>query len=130
MERTWGVDRYETSVEIAKEKYPQGTDTLIIARGDAEGDGLAGSLLSKILDAPLLLTRPDTLSTSVKEVVTDLEAREVVILGGTTAVSSQVEETLGELVGIDNVERIAGADRYETAALIAEKAEETGEIAD
>ncbi|RQD74334.1 MAG: cell wall-binding repeat-containing protein [Candidatus Syntrophonatronum acetioxidans] len=133
VERTWGADRYETSVEIAKERYPQGTDTLIIARGDAEGgyaDGLAGSLLSEILDAPLLLTRPQSLPTSVQEAVRDLEARETVILGGTTAVSLQVEMALEELVGEGNVERIAGQDRYETAALIAEKALETGEMAD
>lgn len=128
--RIGGSSRYETSARIAGSVYSQ-SGTVIIARGDQAGgftDGLASSVLAGVLNAPVLLTDPDTLPDAVINIITDLGATEVVVLGGSKAISVQVVAAL-ERLGL-SVKRIGGKDRFETAALIAEEAITRGATAD
>lgn len=118
--RIRGADRYVTACEIAKQKYSS-ADTVIIVRGDSDVvDGLTASVLAGAKDAPILLTRKDSLPDVVKKTIEDLGVKNVYIIGGTAAVSEAVEEALKDL-GI-NVERVKGGKRYETAVEVAKKA--------
>lgn len=125
VDRIAGVDRYETSVKISRSRFDS-SDTVVLATGRVFADGLAGAGLAGIYDAPLLLTRPDGLPSVVASEIRRLGATRAVILGGEPAVGGAVVRRLRDM-GL-SVTRIGGADRYETAALIAERiVEEAGE---
>lgn len=124
--RIAGRDRYETSAQVARQKFDQ-AGTVILARGDAAGnyaDGLAASLLAGVLEAPVLLTSPTSLPPSVAQEIDRLGAGRAIVLGGEAAVSPAVVTALrGQ--GL-TVERLAGATRFETAVKIAERARQEG----
>jgi|GEM_PF-1486974 len=130
VERIAGPERYETSAQVALSAHDN-VDTVIIARGDDGGefaDGLAASVLAGAMEAPILLTRQNSLPGVIGSALDDLEAEKAFILGGTAAVSQEVQDSLVEK-GLE-VARIAGENRSETAVLIAERAREEGELAD
>ncbi len=130
IERIGGANRFETSALIAFNVYDS-ADTVIIARGDQEGqfaDGLASSVLAGALNAPVLLTMPDRLPSSIERAIKILGATKAIVLGGSGAISETVVGTL-ENINLE-VERIEGKNRYETAVRIAEAAKETGNMAD
>ncbi len=121
VDRLKGDDRYATSAAIALEKFSS-SDYCIITRGDVYADGLAASTLAGALNCPILLTRSTELPTVIKDCIKSLGNPKVIILGGTSAVSSSVESALKNLVGSSKVERISGATRFDTAAKIAARA--------
>ena len=114
--RLGGENRYDTAAEIALSEYDQ-ADTVILVRGDVLVDGLTGSALAGVQNAPILLTEPDKLHDKTAEVIDLLGAKNVVIIGGTTAVNAAVVAELEE-AGL-NVSRITGENRYYTAANVA-----------
>lgn len=117
--RISGGNRYDTSAKTALDAYPNGAAAVIIARGDDEGqfaDGLAASYLSAVKEAPILLTSPGSLPQETEDAVKKLKPETAYILGGNLAVSSPVENKLKSL-GL-KVERLQGANRYDTAAVI------------
>jgi putative cell wall-binding protein len=119
--RLKGTDRYATAVMTSQEAYPTGTETVIVATGTNWPDALGGSALAGALDAPILLTRQGALPSEVVSEIRRLKATKAIVLGGASAVSASVEATLKNMLGQGNVERIAGANRYETADRIAAK---------
>jgi putative cell wall-binding protein/lysophospholipase L1-like esterase len=114
--RISGSDRYETAAAIANYGWAK-SDTVIIARGDNFADGLSGTPLAYKLDAPILLTKTDTLSLPTREEIARLDAKNAIILGGDAAINENVFNQL-EALGL-TVRRIAGKNRYETATKIA-----------
>ncbi|MGD7024748.1 cell wall-binding repeat-containing protein [Rossellomorea vietnamensis] len=117
-ERLSGLTRYETAVEISKSGWDK-ADTVVLARGDSFPDALAGAPLAYKLDAPILLSEKDEINQATLKEIERLEATNIILLGGSSAISSMVEEALIEKDF--NVERIHGKNRYETAVKIAEK---------
>lgn len=118
-ERINGKDRYATAVEISKAGWKE-SRYVVIARGDDFPDALAGTPLAYQLNAPILLTPGSALHEATKAEIKRLGATSAVILGGTGAISKEVEEEL-YAIGILEVDRIAGNNRYETAKLIADR---------
>ena len=115
-DRVTGADRYETSAAVAS-IFPAGTATVYVATGANFPDALAGGAAAARHGAPVLLTRPEALSSSARLQIGRLAPSRIVILGGTSVVSTAVEN---ELRGIaTNVVRMAGPDRYATAAAVA-----------
>jgi VCBS repeat-containing protein len=115
-----GATRFETAVEASKLAYPGGAQTVVIATGRNWPDALGGSALAGVLNGPILLTEPGSLPPVVLAEIRRLGAVRAVILGGTAAVSTAVENALkAELGGA--VERIAGTDRYDTANKVARR---------
>ncbi|WP_419842340.1 cell wall-binding repeat-containing protein [Candidatus Poriferisodalis sp.] len=121
VDRFAGEDRYATARRIAQTFAPQQIDTVYLASGANFADAVAAAP-SVTRETPLVLTTPDKLHVQARRFLTDADRNvsSVTILGGTAAVSAAVEAEIREL-GI-TVRRIAGADRYETAALIARRA--------
>lgn len=115
LDRVAGGDRVATAVEVARIVHETAT-TVVLARADGFADALSGVPFATAVGGPLLLTRGDQLSADVAEELTRLQTRRVLILGGPAAVSRSVEATLAD---DHEVERIAGHDRYATAATIA-----------
>ena len=117
VERWYGANRYETAVAISSHIEP-GIDVVYLATGTDYADALAGAALAGSVDAPVLLTRPDHLVHATAAELERLQPERVVLFGGTQAIHEHVAVQVAEATGVP-VERLAGANRYETAAAIA-----------
>lgn len=126
----WGGNR-----TIGKTIYKSGEAgkyTAIFARGDNFPDALAAGVLTAGMNdgvlnpinigtdqaLPLILTAPDSLSDSAKAQIDRLDVQHGLIIGSENAVSDGVKKSM-EDAGLSNT-RIGGADRYFTAAAVAE----------
>ncbi|GAV31167.1 n-acetylmuramoyl-L-alanine amidase cwlB precursor [Coriobacteriaceae bacterium EMTCatB1] len=114
-----GANRVETAIAMAMKAFPSGADAVVLATAYNWPDALGGSALAGAVDGPMLLVGSDP--TPVLDAIDDLGATKAYILGGTGAVSGAVEDALVATLGADNVTRIAGGNRYETASLVADK---------
>lgn len=122
-QRLAGQSRYETAVAISREGWPDGSEKVILARGDMFPDALAGVALATKYNAPILLTYSYMLNAAAREEIKRLKAKEVYILGSDDAVFDQVLFDLTIYCSIPNaqIHRLGGVDRYETARLIAKE---------
>jgi hypothetical protein len=132
--RVDGANRFETAVEIsqltfadaedADPEFPEfdGTaDSVVLARADNFADGLAGVPLAVAENGPLLLTPTETLNEDTAEEIDRVltPGQTVFVLGGEMAISAEVEQEL--VTRGYAVERLEGANRFETAVAIAEQ---------
>ncbi|WP_131103782.1 cell wall-binding repeat-containing protein [Ornithinimicrobium sufpigmenti] len=115
--RVEGANRYETAANLAL--MFDDVDTVYVASGDdrAYADALAGAARAGMENAPVILTRQDELHSAAQEALETLAPANVVILGGSVAISDDVETALGEFGEVD---RLAGEDRYATAVAISQ----------
>lgn len=119
--RLSGTDRYSTSAVISRETFPLGAPVAYIASGRDYPDALAGAAAAGSTGGPVLLVPGTTVTAEVRAELQRLGVRRIVVLGGEAAVSDTV---LTELRAYSSgpVRRIAGANRYATAAAVAEYA--------
>jgi lipoprotein-anchoring transpeptidase ErfK/SrfK len=126
-ERVAGSDRWSTSVAAAADAFPgwEGVEHVVVASGDDEGtaDALAASGLCWVYDAPLLLTGATTVPAVVADALRQIVAVNgevsVHIVGGRGPVPEARFVELEQIVGVGRVDRVAGDDRYQTAAEVA-----------
>lgn len=121
VDRLAGDDRIATATEVAHAAYPEGADTALIAQAGDFPDALAAAPLARQRRAPVLLTDGDELSPRTRQALDELGVNKALIVGGPAAVSEDVAEQLEDEVG--SVDRVAGENRYETAALVARRIE-------
>ena len=114
-----GAGRFDTAKTISAESGHKYSKTVVLAYGLNYADALAGVPLAASLNAPILLTNTDSIPEETLGEIKRLGATDVKILGGTGAISENVESTLNKK-GI-KTERIAGQSRFETATKIAAK---------
>jgi lipoprotein-anchoring transpeptidase ErfK/SrfK len=126
-QRIAGGDRWSTSVAAARASFPgwEGLRDVIVASGEDSGqaDALAASGLCWVYDAPLLLTGaqvlPAVVADTLREIVASNGRVRVHIVGGRGPVPEARYADIERIVGVGNVDRVAGTDRYETAAKVA-----------
>jgi putative cell wall-binding protein len=119
IKRLAGVNRYDTAKLVALDfKTALGSNpaTAFVATGDRFPDALSVSGVAAVLDAPVLLLKRDTVPTATAEALTALGNPKLVAIGDKYSISDAVYAQLG------CVARLAGANRYETAAEVAEYA--------
>lgn len=92
--------------------------TALVVSGENFPDALAAGGLADGNRYPMVLTSGSALSPEAQATLTQLGIQQVVIVGGTGAVSSAVESSIGGL-GMA-VKRVSGADRYATATALAD----------
>jgi len=92
-------------------------EDVVLGRSDAFPDSLASGMLQGALAAPLLLTPGNVLDPRVRVELARLEATTVHILGGESAISATVEQSL-TAQGY-TVKRYAGSSRVGTALAVA-----------
>ena len=117
-----GSDRIDTAIAISKVGFgTRQAAAVVLSRHDGFADALAGSPLAAAVDGPVLLS-----PTAGLDARTENEIRRVLpgggpvhVLGGTAALSDAVSTRI-EAAGY-RVVRYAGADRFETAVLVAEQ---------
>ena len=105
--RLAGAERFGTSVEVSKAAFPNGSKRVYVTSGMGTPDGVVGAALT---NGPILLVNPATGPTKeVRDEIARLGATQIIKLGGTNLKMA----TTGQ---------IAGANRYATAAKVAETA--------
>jgi len=112
-------DAIAAAVATSRRLGEHSADAVVIGADDLHGDVLAGAPLAAAHHGPVLLTPADAMPVGVlAEAVRVARAGATAyVLGSTTAVSPAVEQQLFA-AGLLPI-RIAGSDRYATAALIA-----------
>ncbi|GEN54518.1 cell wall-binding repeat-containing protein [Halobacillus faecis] len=88
-----GETRYETAAVIAKDLMAS-EENAFVATGINFADALAGSVLASKHDASMLLVKEDQLPQATQKVIEDMGLNNFHVLGGTGAVSEEVEEEL------------------------------------
>lgn len=119
--RLAGGSRISTAVAVSEDGWTS-ADTVVVASADDYPDALSAAVLAADRGAPTLLTHRDVLPEEVADELERLDPTTVVIVGGPAAVSEEVERRIGDTAGQPRVERIAGDDRYGTAADVARAA--------
>lgn len=118
VERIAGDGRVATAIEVARTTFDQ-SDTVVMAYAHEYPDALVGATLAAELDAPLILNDRDRMFPGVSEELVRLDPERVVLLGGTRQMGPEVVQGITDL-GIE-VERVAGTNRFATAAAVAER---------
>ena len=130
VQRISGTDRYETAARIGNElggpnpTWCGSTQTAaILVNGGAEGraDAVAIGPLAYALGLPVLLTAADELPQATMDFLVDNKVERVVIVGGESAVSADIEDDLVEEVGVVNTQRISGGTAAGTSVDIAKE---------
>jgi putative cell wall-binding protein len=114
--RISGSDRYASAARIAA-TYPAGVGTAYLATGANFPDAISAAALAGRLDAPVLLTRPDSLPSATRTQLQRLQPSRLVVLGGTGAVSQAVQDDAAAYAGTTT--RIGGTNRYDVSAGVA-----------
>jgi putative cell wall-binding protein len=131
--RIQGRDRYETAVQVARVTFDpeanrlgtvDGKPSVFLVGGLSAMDALAVAPLAYAQKVPVLLTRPDVLSSAVGEWLGSVRQLlgsggiQVFVIGGPSSVSPAV---LAELQAMGNsTQRIAGLDVASTAVAVAD----------
>lgn len=118
--RLWGADRYATAAAISAASFGAGASVVYVATGDGFADALAGVPAAIRAGGPLLLTRGDRIPGATAAELSRLRPARIMVLGGTGVVSAAVLSGLQAYA--PSVTRLAGADRYATAAAISRAA--------
>lgn len=120
-----GSDRYDTALRLAKHFANNDTagsiSTVIIASGETQIDAVAAAGVAGYEEAPVLLTRQDQLPKGVATFIEDQGVSRVYVAGGAAVISDDVVEQIEGLDSSPTVTRVAGGNRYGTAAALASK---------
>ena len=119
--RLGGTDRYETAAIIGDEvrNLTVNKAETILVDGTNFPDGLTINSIAAKHNSPILLTTPKTLTKTTEDKIKTWNIKDVLIGGGYQSVSSDIESFLSKS-GLNNLNRIAGVDRYETAVKISQ----------
>lgn len=121
VKRIFGEMADDTANKIAR-TLPRISDTCFVTTSWGYADALSASSFAYAKQAPIFLTNYDdgTLSSATLETIRSKGFKRVIIVGGTSVVSPEVEQTLSAW-GIANVERVAGETSYDTSLQLAQK---------
>ncbi|MEJ7801999.1 MAG: cell wall-binding repeat-containing protein [Candidatus Limnocylindria bacterium] len=115
--RISGLDRYATAAAVSRSHFGANVPVVYVATGLKFPDALAAGAAAGIQGGPILLTGTSSLPQATRDELTRLRPQRIVVVGGTVAVASTVATALGAYTD-GPVARLAGADRYATAAAV------------
>jgi putative cell wall-binding protein len=115
--RLAGSDRYATAAAISRDTFAAGVSVTYVATGQNFPDALAGAPAAAKANAPILLVTRDSVPAATATELRRLKPARIVVLGSSGVVGSGVARTLDGLTA-GSVSRLAGSDRYATAAAI------------
>lgn len=117
VDRVAGADRYATAAALAA-SYPSGGD-VYIATGADYADALSASARAGNRNAPVLLVQRTVIPAATRQALLAHQPQRIFVVGGTSSVSNNVLNSLRQYTTTNTATRIAGTDRYETAAEMA-----------
>lgn len=95
--RIGGVDRFETSLEVAKYFNLSG-QTICLATGNNFPDALTGSVYAANSNSPIILVDAN-LSANAKAYIKSRKMTGATIFGGEGVLSKEVEQELSKVIG-------------------------------
>ncbi len=124
--RLAGANRVETGIAVSQNYFPTKTaSNVIVTRKDNFPDSLTGAPLASLANGPVLFTDSKRLESSVNnEIIRVLDPTKnatIYMLGGESALSGTVGNSLKKISSKWHVQRLGGKDRYDTARIIANK---------
>lgn len=114
IDRFSGADRYQTAIQMSQEAYPGTHDFVYLASGTSFADALALAPAVGVRNGPLLLNPASSLRSDVRAELIRLDPDVVIIGGGTGVISATVEQQIRAL-GVGEVVRLSGDNRYATS---------------
>ena len=123
VDRLGGADRYETAELIIRDLAAAETSSsspalAFVVTGTNFPDALAAAPAAATYSAPIILVPDGPVDIRLRNLIQDLHIEEIVIVGGEPSVSRGTADSLGAVPGVGSVRRVAGVDRYATAAEI------------
>jgi glucose/arabinose dehydrogenase/putative cell wall-binding protein len=115
--RLAGDDRYGTATAISRASFPGDVEVVHVATGEAFPDALAAGPAAASSGGPVLLVTRTALPEATREELVRLSPARIVAVGGAEAISEDVLAELRDATGAE-VTRLAGEDRYATAAQV------------
>ena len=115
--RISGRTRYDTAAAVSAATFAPGVPVAFVTTGVNFPDALAGSVAAAIGQGPILLVPGGTIPSSVAAELTRLTPGRIVVLGGTSVVSTGLQTALAKYTA-GTVTRISGRTRYDTAAAV------------
>ncbi|APR00911.1 cell wall binding repeat 2 family protein [Clostridium botulinum] len=125
IKRMNGSNRIDTANKTAKEIF-QKSEAVILVNGTGYADAVSSAPLSKLLNAPILLTEnKGALESDVLKTINDLQnVKKIYIVGGTGVVSTTMENSLKskgfQVIRYDG-QKYGDKTRYGTNARVAEE---------
>src|SRR5581483_11577234 len=123
--RISGADRYATAAAVATATFKGPVAVAWVATGEAFPDALSAAAAAAGR-GPVLLVPPQGIPLTTTFALGSLQPRQVFIVGGAGAVAQQTQATLAHVLSHSTVTRVAGADRYATAAAVSATAFPSG----
>ncbi len=118
---TKAVDLYEINAKFLRES----SDTIIVASGENYPDALSASSLAGALNVPIVLTNSKSLPSSTAQQISKVNPQKIIIVGGTSAISQDVEDEIQGLNTETEIVRIYGSTRIKTAEAIYDYAKDS-----
>lgn len=128
LSRVSDASRTTTATTVARYAWSS-ADELVLASADDYPDALTATVLAAERDAPILITPRDRLVPEVAHEIQRLDPSKVWIVGGHAALSEAVQQQVEATAGRPRTVRIAGSDRYATAAATARETGTRGVVA-
>ncbi len=129
--RVSGNDRYATMGALYDQAFADGScDAIFLASGESYADSLAAAGYAGILNAPIVTTASGNLSDEAEAQIVRMSngTAKIVVVGGTSAVSEAVVDTVSGMECVSAVERVAGTDRVSTGLAIYSKMAQTNGV--
>lgn len=118
--RIAGMDRYDTSCQIARSLSDKSVSTVVISSGEQFADALSISSFAANKGWPILLSPPQALPQELKNYLRDRKPSKVYITGGSGVISDNVKSEITGLLAEASVERLTGQTLFDTNVIIAE----------
>ena len=122
VDRLAGADRYATAAAVSAASYSPGVPVAYVATGANFPDALAAGAAAVRRGGPVLLVTSWNIPGPTATELARLDPAEIVVVGGSTIVSQVVVNQLSAYATTGTVRRLAGANRYATAAAISRDA--------
>jgi putative cell wall-binding protein len=113
-----GTDSYETAASAATSNWTN-SDNVVLVSGEGYADSISSVVLSKKLNAPILLTGSSSLDGSAKDALDKLKSKNIYVIGGTGVISQSIRNQLKS--ENYNLIELSGKNRYETNAAVAKQ---------
>lgn len=120
-------DRYATAAKVATTNWSNPKDAILVC-GEGYADAVSASVLSKQLDAPIIMTESGTLNENAKSALNTLNPKNVYVIGGYASISKSIRSYLSSTNY--NVVELSGKNRYETNVAVANELVKLGMKAD
>ena len=118
VDRFAGTNRYGTAAAVSGASFAPGVPVAYVATGGNFPDALAAGAAAAHEGGPVLLVGPSSVPPETAAELHRLQPGRIVVVGGSGVVPDAVVADLAAYATSGEVTRIAGASRYESAAMV------------